>query len=303
MTRAFGRLRVILALVATAGLGLGVWAFWLEPASLSSRTVEIQPTRWPASLDGLRVVALADLHVGSPHHGLATLHRIVDEVNAARPDVVVLLGDYVIQGVLGGRFVPPEEVAAALGGIRAPLGVFGVLGNHDWWLDAPRVAAALETVGIAVLDDRATAVIRDSASFWIAGVSDLWEGRHDIATALEHVPADAPVIVITHNPDIFPDVPARVNLTVAGHTHGGQVRLPLIGRPIVPSRYGQRYAAGLVVENGRPLFVTTGTGTSILPVRFRVPPELVTLRLRGSAQHADGPGEHGRRSRRSKEAG
>jgi hypothetical protein len=100
--------------------------------------------------------------------------------------------------------------------------------------------------------------------------------------ALVDVPEGAPVIVFTHNPDIFPDVPERVALTAAGHTHGGQVRLPIFGRPIVPSDFGQRYAAGLVREDGRDLFVNTGIGTSMLPVRFRVPPAVTLLVLESS---------------------
>jgi predicted MPP superfamily phosphohydrolase len=93
------------------------------------------------------------------------------------------------------------------------------------------------------------------------------------------VPQDEPVLLLTHNPDVFPDVPARVTLTLAGHTHGGQVALPILGRPVVPSRYGQRYADGLVMEDGRALFVSSGIGTSILPVRFRVPPEIAIVTL------------------------
>ena len=112
----------------------------------------------------------------------------------------------------------------------------------------------------------------------MAGISDLWTGRHDVATALAAVENDgAPVILMTHNPDVFPVVPDRVALTLAGHTHGGQVRLPFIGRPIVPSRFGARFAAGHVVEGDRRLFVATGLGTSILPVRFRVPPAVALL--------------------------
>jgi predicted MPP superfamily phosphohydrolase len=197
-------------------------------------------------------------------------------VNAARPDLIVLLGDYVIHGIIGGRFIEPEPVAMVLGGLRAPLGVFAVTGNHDWWYDGPRVTGALEAAGIRVLDD-AAAPLPAGGPLWIAGVGDLWTRPADVRRALAEVPADAPVVVITHNPDLFPVVPARVLLTLAGHTHGGQVDLPLLGRLIVPSRYGARYAIGHVREDGRDLFVTPGLGTSILPVRFRVPPEISLL--------------------------
>ena len=156
--------------------------------------------------------------------------------------------------------------------------MWAVLGNHDWWLDGPAIRAELERHGIRVLDNDA-APIDPPTSLWLAGVADYWEGKPDVHLALEHVPPDATVIVFTHNPDVFPEMPARVALSIAGHTHGGQVRLPLLGRPIVPSRFGERYAAGHIVEQGRDFFVSTGLGTSILPVRFGVPPEISVLRL------------------------
>ncbi|HEY6402006.1 MAG TPA: hypothetical protein VI479_11395 [Blastocatellia bacterium] len=120
---------------------------------------------------------------------------------------------------------------------------------------------------------------RNRAVLWIAGIGDKWEGAPDINSALARVPDGATVIAFTHNPDIFPSIPTRVALTIAGHTHGGQVALPIIGRPIMPSDYGERYAGGHIVEGSKHIFVTTGVGTSILPVRFRVPPEISLLMI------------------------
>ena len=265
------------AIVAGHTLFLAAWAFWLEPASL--RVVEQRVAlTWPAQ--SLRVAVLTDLHVGSPFNGMTKLLATVDATNAARPDLVCILGDLVIQGVLGGRFVPPEVIAAELRRLNAPAGVVAVLGNHDGWLDHDRVREALVRNGIRMVEDTAARLDSSSGPVWVAGVSDLWTGRHDLAAALSAVESERePVLLLTHNPDIFPMVPARVTLTLAGHTHGGQVRLPFIGRPIVPSRFGQRYAAGHVVEEGRHLFVATGVGTSIVPVRFRVPPAITILTL------------------------
>ncbi|MDT5262116.1 MAG: uncharacterized protein QOC61_1120, partial [Acidobacteriota bacterium] len=138
---------------------------------------------------------------------------------------------------------------------------------------------ALQGAGIVVLENRAVRVERGGRGFWLAGVADLWTRTPDIAGTLRQVEGDDPVLLITHNPDIFPDVPPRVSLTIAGHTHGGQVNLPFIGRPVVPSKFKQRYAMGHVVEGGRHLFVSGGVGTSIVPIRFRVPPEIVILKL------------------------
>jgi hypothetical protein len=220
--------------------------------------------------------------VGSPHNGIANLTRVVDLTQRADPDLVLLAGDYVIHGVPGGSFVSPEESAEALARLSAPAGVFAVLGNHDWWLGADRVRGALEGAGIAVLDDASQAVALRECRFWLAGVSDLWEGPHDIDQALSRVPDGAPTILFTHNPDIFPDVPERVSLTIAGHTHGGQVYIPGIGRPVVPSQFGERFAIGHIVEDGRHLFVSSGIGTSVVPIRFLVPPEVSVLRVGSS---------------------
>jgi len=274
------RARIVVGALAFVVVALGLRGFWWEPSSLQNENYELRLPGWPAACDGLRVALMADHHVGSPFNGLDKLERIVDLTTDAGPDVALLAGDYVITGVLGGTFVPPEAIASRLARLRAPLGVYAVLGNHDWWLDAGRVGRALEAEGIVLLEDRAVQVRRDECSFWIAGVSDWTEGAHDVAAALEPVPRDAPVLLFTHHPDLFPRIPPRVSLTLAGHTHGGQVRLPLLGRPVVPSRYGQRYAAGHVVEEGRHLFVTPGLGTSILPVRLGVPPEISVLQLR-----------------------
>jgi uncharacterized protein len=175
--------------------------------------------------------------------------------------------------------VPPEQIAGELRALRSSAGVFAVLGNHDGWLDHDRVKRALEQNGIPVIEESAVRIETPAGPLWIAGISDLWTGVHDVHAALGSVKDDAPVILLTHNPDVFPGVPARVSLTLAGHTHGGQVRLPFIGRPIVPSQFGQRYAAGHVIEDGRHLFVATGIGTSILPVRFRVPPDITVLTI------------------------
>lgn len=274
----------IMAGLASMALVLALWAFWLEPASLRTHEHDLVLPRWPQACDGLRVAVLADLHVGSPWHGLPQLRRIVQAVNATKPDLVLLAGDYVIQGVVDGSIVSPEQMAPELARLRAQLGVFAVLGNHDWMLDGPRVSRALEGAGIPVLEDAALARGRGDCRFWLAGVGDFWEAKHDWRRALAAVPEGAPVLLFTHNPDVFAELPPRVTLAIAGHTHGGQVYLPGIGRLVVPSRYRERYAAGHVVENGRHLFVSTGLGTSILPVRFLVPPEISVLRLRAASR-------------------
>lgn len=273
------KLKIALAVFALLVLVLGLWAFWIEPAWLTTHRFALQIPNWHAEHKGLKIAVLTDLHVGSPHTGIDKLKEVVARTNQEQPDLVLILGDLVIQDVVGGHFVEPEAIAEVLRGLQAPLGVMAVLGNHDWWLDGARVEKALSGVGIRVLENKAQRVQFKEKSFWVVGIADLWTREPDIEGSLRQVEGSDPIILITHNPDIFPDVPARVSLTLAGHTHGGQVNLPLAGRLVVPSKYGQRYAMGHIVENGKHLFVSGGVGTSILPVRFRVPPEVLILTI------------------------
>jgi uncharacterized protein len=265
---------------------LGTWAFWLEPASLFNENHRIVVPSWPAECDGIRIAVLADLHVGSPFNGIDKLGRIVDLTLAAKPDLILLAGDYVVDGVLGGTYIPPEAIANGLRHLSAPMGVFAVLGNHDRWLDAKRIENAFDAVGIPLLEDASVALVSGQCRFWLVGLSDFLEGPRHYRAALSELPRGAPVLAFTHNPDLFPLLSEGVNITFAGHTHGGQVYFPIVGRMIVPSKYGQRFAAGHIVEGNRHLFVSPGLGTSILPVRFLVPPEISVVTLTSAASKA-----------------
>ena len=268
-----------LAAVVAIGLGFAVWAVCIEPAQLKFREYPVYVKGWPEQLQGFSIAFITDTHVGSPHITLNKLQTIVSQTNARHPDLILLGGDYVIQGVLGGHPVSSTAIVDMLSKLHAPAGVYGVLGNHDWWDNAPRIHQEFDNRRVQILEDTSHHIQVDGKGFWITGVSDYNEGAHDIPKALATVSGTDPVILLTHSPDIFPGVPPRVALTIAGHTHGGQVYIPFIGRPVVPSKYGQRYAKGLVEENGRQLFVGSGIGTSILPVRFLTPPEVSILKL------------------------
>jgi hypothetical protein len=191
--------------------------------------------------------------------------------------VHLLLGDYLDASQVFKRNLKPEVVAGELARLSAPLGTFAVIGNHDWRNSGDRMWRALAALGITVLEDRAVETAR---GFWIAGMADMRHRRPNVQRALRDVPEDAPAIVLSHDPDLFPHVPERIALTLAGHTHGGQVAIPLLRRPLMPSYYGERYARGHIVEDGRHLLVTSGLGTSGIPVRFLAPPEVINLTLR-----------------------
>lgn len=271
------KIRIALLFLLLAGIACLGWGFLVEPNRLVIRSESIAINNWPPELSGLRIAVISDIHAGSPFINEAKLRRIVAETNQAKPDLIVLLGDFVIRDRFYRQPIEPEVTAGILKGLSAPLGVFAVLGNHDWWFGGERVTEALAQNGITVLENSVHEIKWHEKSFWLAGLADLWTRQQRVEETLALAPPEANVIALTHNPDVFVKLPSRVPLLLAGHTHGGQVNLPLVGRLIVPSHFGQRYAVGHVVENGHHLFVTTGVGTSILPVRFRVPPEVVVL--------------------------
>lgn len=271
---------IVLGLCLAGCAALLLWAFVIEPSRVTVKETAIVIPRWPQAFDHLRVVLISDLHVGSPHIDLEKLREIVATINQQQPDLILIAGDFVIQDVIGGDFIEPEPIAAELKNLRARYGVYAVLGNHDWWYDGERIMRALNDSGIRVLENDVAQIERDGQSIWIAGLADLWTRPQLITTTLSKITGPpANVIALTHNPDIFPKIPTDVPLTLAGHTHGGQVNLPFIGRRVVPSEFGERYAIGHVQENGHQLFVTPGIGTSIIPVRFRVPPEISVLTI------------------------
>jgi predicted MPP superfamily phosphohydrolase len=267
---------------ASLAAGAAVWALFVEPRRLVVQRVRIGSRAWPAGRRPLRLGLISDLHAGGPHVDPEAVRRLVERVNREGPDLVLLLGDFVDHEVAAGEEVEPEAVARVLAGLRAALGTVAVLGNHDWRYGGERVRAALEGAGLTVLENESLRLETGDGPVWVAGVGDARLRRADVGQALEDVPESEPVILLTHNPDVFPEVPERVALTVAGHLHGGQVGIPLLRRPVLPSVHGERYARGHVEEGGRHLFVTQGVGESGLPFRFLAPPEVVLIELRAA---------------------
>ena len=283
--------------LTAGGFLTGTYAFAIEPGFRLNTTVyAFTPPRWTPGLK-LRVVMLADPHCAEPYMSLARWKRIIAAANTLKPDVHLLLGDYVAGNYWRTATVPVAQIADAAAALTSPVGTFGVCGNHDWWYDrsaqrlkqGPCLAEkAFVAAGIPMLENKAVRLEKDGKPFWISGTSSLvalrtrYSGRFlsqaRIEEALAQVTDDAPIIHMAHEPDLFINIPDRVSLTVSGHTHGGQVRL-LGYSPMVPSSYGNRFSYGHVVENGRHLVVSGGLGCSIVPVRFGMPPEIVVLEL------------------------
>lgn len=265
----------------------GIWGFLVEPRLLKVRDIRLRSDRWPNGWNDLRIAILGDLQVGAPHFGLDRLDRVVDRVNSLEPDLVLLLGDYLVRGrvtsisVLFGRFVEPTAIAGRLSRLKSRFGTYAVLGNHDWYHDGHEVRRAFEVEGIPVLENEAAAVDLPQGRLWLAGLADCSTRTPDMAAAVARVPEDEPVIVMSHDPAIFPETPPRALVTLSGHTHGGQVRMPGIGALYTPGPSPLRHALGHIREDGKNLYVTGGLGTSILPLRFNMPPEFGIMTITG----------------------
>ena len=290
-------LRLFTAMIAS-GVVTSAYGVVLEPFyRLRVTRYKLTPPNWPKGLK-LRLALLADIHACIPWMDAARVGRIAAMTNELNADAVLLLGDFIASH----HFKVHEDLdawAGALKTLKAPNGVHAILGNHDWWNDeaamrrgAGPVAAqvALEKAGIPVYENSAVRLQKDGKPFWIAGLGDQiafvpvrgWrnppQGIDDLPATLSKITDEAPVILMAHEPDIFPDVPDRVALTLSGHTHGGQ--LNIFGfRPIVPSRFGRRYAYGHIVERNRNLIVSGGLGCSVVPARIGSPPEIVVVDL------------------------
>jgi len=247
---------------------------------------------WPAALDGFTIAQLSDIHRG-PEVDRAHIRRGVEMTNDAEPDLVVLTGDYVT-----GDAAYSADCAAELAALRAPCGVYAVLGNHDIWTDAECVAGNLAGQGIALLRDAYMPLEIGGRRLWLLGIEDngyvgtefsrfreAWHERQETVNRLVvDLPAGEPRVLLVHNPDFTEMLPAgQIDLALSGHTHGGQVQIPLAGAPIVPSCFGQKYVEGLVQGPATMVYVNRGLGLIPVAVRVGCRPEVSLLRLRPAA--------------------
>lgn len=232
-----------------------------------------------ASIRPLRIAFLTDTHVSGESAGSridpTRLSTIVAQVNALHPDLVVLGGDYITGRAGKDNPVSFHDSVMPFKALHIPLGVYGVLGNHDYERGDDRTAlkAWLAEAGITPLVNAAV----DIRDITLAGVDDLWFGRPDPRFLANLTKATRPVVLVTHNPDLFPSVPASIPLTLAGHTHGAQIVPPVIGPILSTSQYGQRYRRGLIREDGHAMIVSSGIGGR--PFRWNVPPEIVLVTI------------------------
>ncbi len=285
-----GLLKSGLVLTGIGGLmlsGTGAYAAVEAADGLVVTDYAPVPPNWPARRR-LTITVIADLHAGGPNMGLARVRQVVDTAAALNSDLVVILGDYFATHRFVTERVPHAAWAGELARLKARHGVYAILGNHDWWYDIDGVRNAMRQARIPVMENDAVLLGEAGAKFWLAGLGDQlahWIGRStfrgedDLPGTLAKIKTDDPVILLAHEPDIFVSVPSRVALTLSGHTHGGQIRLPFVPPVWTPSAYGARFAYGHIVEQGRHLIVSGGLGTSKVPLRLGVTPEIVRVTL------------------------
>lgn len=272
--RRWGRWLLLLALAGAVLLAKGYWNATRDPV-VRSTTVTVAD--WPAGQAPLKILLLSDIHVAGPDMPPERLQRIVGDLNRLKPDLVLIAGDLVSEKRIAAHIYSAAEAVAPLGGLKAPLGVVVVPGNHDHWFRPDALRGELEKRGIRVLQNAAVKL----GPLVVGGVDDDYSGHDDVPAtlaAMDSLGVGVPLL-LTHSPDVVPDLPRPVAAVFAGHTHCGQIRFPFIGALTYVSRYGDRFACGDIDDAGQRVFVGAGLGTSILPLRFNTPPDawLITL--------------------------
>lgn len=258
-------------------LALIVKGYWNATRDPIIRHATVTVDNWPKGEPPLKVLLLSDTHVAGPDMPPERLVRIVAQLNSLKPDLVLIAGDLVSERQLATHIYTANQVTAPLGGFKARLGTVVTLGNHDHWFDPKAIEAGLRKAGVRVLKNEAIAL----GPLVIGGVDDDFSQHDDVPAtfaAMDALPK-APRILLTHSPDIVPDLPSPVAAVFAGHTHCGQIALPFYGPISFVSRYVDRFGCGFIEDKGQPVLVSAGLGTSIVPLRYNVPPDvwLVTL--------------------------
>lgn len=270
-------LRASLGLTAITGAS-AAYGFW-EAGRIRVRRQAVSLRRLPKAFVGKTIAVLADFHHG-PLVGINFIREAVKIANALKPDAVALLGDFAHKGTHATEELPP--CLEALSALTAPLGVFAVPGNHDMQNRGRVYRDVVASTPLTDLTNRSVRLTLGGEHLWLAGVDDLWWGKPDQDAALKGIPDSSAVVMLSHNPDFAEDHPdERVGLMLSGHTHGGQIDLPLVGPMWLPSKYGTKYQRGLVAGPKSNVFISCGIGTAKFALRFNCPPEINLLTLLG----------------------
>lgn len=278
----------LLTLVLIVGL-LMAYAYFIEPRQFVVVEETLDVPNWDRELNGFRVVAISDIHTGSNYAPIERLRIVVEKANEQNADLIVLLGDYVSELQRGRTRNPPDgadgtqlkipanEIADALQGFRAKYGTYAVIGNHDWYHNERKIHRELERVGINVLNNEIAEIAVTGGTIKLWGIEDLWKDRRVPTEAFDSLADKRNLIAITHNPDSLLSAPNGFAIMFAGHSHGGQVNFPIFG-PFAPFN-DRRFMDGHAEVDGKHVYVTSGVGTSVIPFRWRVPPEIAVVTI------------------------
>lgn len=269
------RLKKFVIPIVTIFALVGVWSIFIEPGLLVQNNIS---KRWAGPV--LKVAFFSDLHAGAPHISIKYINDLVERINSESPDLILIGGDLVINGVVGGSVIGIEDLAPILSKLHAPLGVFAVLGNHDWWSDGEKIKANLERHKITVLENKSHLIqVSSGFSFWLVGIGDEYTNHALPEVAFSQINSDVPKILFMHDPAALFRIKQNYFLTFAGHMHGGQIYIPGFGALVTPGKAPKSWASGWVDYEFGSLFVSKGIGTSIFPVRLNSIPEFVILKL------------------------
>ena len=261
----------IIALLIIIGVGFTAYMYHVAVSDPVIRTDRLEVASWPKDQAPRRILIASDLHVAGPDMPPERIVKLVAQMNALKPDLIVFAGDFVSDKRSATRYYTAKEGFAPLAKLKAPLGKIAVMGNHDHRRDVGEIETALRTNGFTILDNAAV----QAGPFNVGGVDDDFTGHDDVAKTVEAMRQwDGVPIIVSHSPDVVPDLPPDIVMVAAGHTHCGQINFPGIDTLASVSRYGHRYACGKIVEGDKTIYVSAGLGTSILPLRLGAVPDL-----------------------------
>lgn len=260
-------------------LSLWIWAFIVEPhLMIEVDDVDVYLPKWERKLDGLKIVVAGDIHAAGYFYEDWRIEKIVDEINAQNPDLVIMLGDYVNGAVYQSSY-ELAQFSKRLSNIKAPYGVYTILGNHDYLYGIEKIRKMLNKAGINIVENSNVKITTNDGEFYIAGIADAYEASYSFSEAMKGIPKGSSVIFLSHTPQVFREIPKEVAIMISGHTHGGQVRLPLLGAVLSNTHERDKLISGYYSIEGKHVYVSRGLGTSRVPIRFMCPPSITVMNV------------------------
>lgn len=251
-----------------------LWSFVVEPRLIVVKKQTIDLPNWHEEHRNLKMAVLSDFHVGFGITDQKRLQEIVQKTNQQKPDFIFLLGDYINHK---NHAEVSFDIFDEFKNFRTQYGIYAVMGNHESWKIKPNLRKKFEQLNIHILENKAEKVTISNKSFYIAGIQDYRTGHPDLEAVIND--DGNPLILLSHNPDIFEETTPQVSLTLSGHTHGGQIYIPFLTKYLNPSKCKSNFLRGYLQRNDNHLYITSGLGTTIIPARFLVSPEIIVLKL------------------------